>query len=314
MESPRFTVIICTRDRRADLARCLDSLRQQFDADDHESAPDVDRWKVMVVDNASSDSCDQEVIKRSSDYPTALSYIREPRVGLSFARNRGLSEADTEIVIFVDDDVSFRSEWCRVWEVAFADEEVVAAGGPIIPIFPDQVPVWYIEGLMADGGTTTGNYQPGEIAATITASGPIGHPRGGNMAIRRALALSVGGFREDLGWVKKRIPAEETEFFKRIHESGGTIRYLPDAKVDHHLDVSRMNIRYLRKWHLGYGRASILMRPPPNPLRWALKFLEQVFNVLIYSLRLMLPGGFRNFRAHRKQRQSLGRLAQMLGL
>ena len=314
MDSPNFTVIICTKDRRADLGRCLDSLSRQFLQDNPESGITTGRWKVLVVDNASSDGCDEEVSKRSRDYPVALSCVREPQAGLSIARNRGLQEADTDIVIFVDDDVSFHSQWRQAWEVAFIDQSVVAAGGPVIPVFPEQVPDWYIAGVMADGGTTTGNYQPGETAATITAGGPIGHPRGGNMAIRRTLALSVGGFREDLGWGKKRIPAEETEFFKRVHGDGGLVLYLPPAKVNHHLDKSRLNIKYLRKWHLGYGRASILMRPPPTPVHWVLKFLEQVFNLLIYSLRLMLPGGLRNFRAHRKQRQSMGRLAQMLGL
>jgi hypothetical protein len=56
------------------------------------------------------------------------------------------------------------------------------------------------------------------------------------------------------------------------------------------------------------------MNPPKDPVRWVLKFVEQVVNLICYSIRLVLPGGWRSFRAHRKQRQAVGRLAQMLGL
>ena len=74
-----------------------------------------------------------------------------------------------------------------------------------------------------------------------------------------------------------------------------------------------MNLKHLREWHEGYGRASVLMKPHRGPLSWSLKFLEQVLNFLCYSLFLTLPGGAYSFRAHRRQRQAVGRLAQMIG-
>jgi len=306
--NPNFTVVICTKDRREDLARCLGSLSPQL------REVEGERWDVLVVDNASSDGTSDSVRALEGGYPATIQVIREERLGLAIARNTGLREAKGEVVIFVDDDVTFHEGWLEAWEGAFSDDTISAAGGPIHPVFPDSVPEWYRDGVMADGGTTTGHYDHGEEVKSFHPGSEVGHPRGGNMAIRRELALEVGGFREDLGWGKKKIPGEETEFFKRLHASGASINYLPTATVSHHLDAGRTNLSHLREWHKGYGRASILMKPPGGVVAWSLKFIEQAVNYVCFSLRLLLPGGSRNFRAHRKQRQAVGRLSQMMGL
>lgn len=266
------------------------------------------------MDNASSDGTGDEVRGREAQYSHPLEVIREDRLGLAIARNTGLHHAKGEVLVFVDDDITFFDGWVEAWEEAFQDPDLAAAGGPITPVFPSEVPTWYTEGVMADGGTTTGNYECGDEVVSYQPRVGVGHPRGGNMAVRRVLALALNGFREDLGWGKKRIPGEETDFFQRLWETGAKIQYLPGPRVNHHLDAARMNIKYLRSWHIGYGRASILMKPPRNPIRLVLKLVEQCFNIVFYSIRLMLPGGSRNFRAHRKQRQSMGRFAQMVGL
>src|SRR5215468_3703384 len=62
-------------------------------------------WEVVIVNNASTDNT--TVVAHQcwpSDAPTVLRVVYEPRLGLSHARSRGLSEARYEIVSFVDDD------------------------------------------------------------------------------------------------------------------------------------------------------------------------------------------------------------------
>ncbi|HIG87291.1 MAG TPA: glycosyltransferase [Planctomycetes bacterium] len=302
-----FTVVICTKDRRADLGCCLDSLALRL-------AMAQVPWDVLVVDNASNDGTSDEVKARREDFGWPLEVIREERLGLAIARNTGLHHAQGEVLIFVDDDITFHEGWVEAWEDAFAEDALAAAGGPITPVFPESTPAWYKDGVMADGGTTTGTYNHGNEVLAYQPRRGVGHPRGGNMAVRKSLATALGGFREDLGWGKKRIPGEETDFFQRLWDTGVNIQYLPGPRVNHHLDAARMNIKYLCSWHIGYGRASILMRPPQDPVRWALKLAAQCFNIAFYTIRLALPRGSRNFRAHRKQRQSMGRFAQMVGL
>lgn len=308
MSESCFTVVVCTRDRVEDLTRCLESLAHQFGDGDGQG------WDVLVVDNGSSDGTSDYVRSMIEGYPVPLYLEREERMGLSIARNTGLRSAKGSAVVFVDDDVSFHDGWVKAWEEGFVDGSIVAAGGPIHPVFPDSVPAWFRDGVMGDGGTTTGHYYNGEEKVECDPKMGIGSPSGGNMAIRRKVALDVGGFREDLGWARKRIPAEETDLFARLRESDAKIFYFPGPVVNHHLDEQRTNIKYLRLWHRGYGRASILMKSPIGPLRWLLIFGEQAVNLAYFSIRLCLPGGQRCFRAHRKQGQAMGRLAQMVGL
>ena len=134
------------------------------------------------------------------------------------------------------------------------------------------------------------------------------------MAIRRSRALQVDGFREDLGLGKKMIPAEETDLFSRMRADGAKILYMPAPSVNHHVDMGRTNLKHWRRWHRGSGRAYILMKPPRSSISWLLKFTEYLFNLAFFSIRMLLPGGRRSFRSHRKQGQAAGRLAQMIGI
>jgi hypothetical protein len=82
----RVSVVICTRDRADELARCLASLTEQT------RVPD----QIVVVDNASDDN------GRTRDVALAagVNYVREDRPGLDIARNRGVHAATGEIVAF----------------------------------------------------------------------------------------------------------------------------------------------------------------------------------------------------------------------
>ena len=75
---PTCTVVICTRDRPAELERCLRAVRQI----------EYPRFDVLVVDNAPSKAPAREAAER-----WAARYVAEPIRGLSRARNRGALES-----------------------------------------------------------------------------------------------------------------------------------------------------------------------------------------------------------------------------
>lgn len=318
--SPRFSVVICTLNRRASLLRCLKSLAELSQRDAARGTDRSARWDVWVVDNNSTDGTLEAARELAEDFPLRLNVVREERAGLSCARNRALEESAAEVVVYTDDDVSYHDGWFDAWEAAFVEGDVVGAGGPVLPVFHEELPDWFRRGLLDGDGGPVAKYSCGEEVreyAPRNSSGQrcdVGHPRGCNMAMRRQLAIDLGGFREDLGWGRTRVPAEETEFYQRLHDHGGRVLYLPAAKINHHMDPGRLTVPYIRRWYRGYGRASIMMRPPGNPWAWSVKFAEQGLNLVGFSLRLALPGGQQSFRAHKKQGQAMGRLAQLLGL
>jgi Glycosyl transferase family 2 len=88
------SVIICAHNPRPDyFARVLDGLRNQ-------TLP-LHKWELLIVDNAS-----RLPLASSWDiswHPTAR-HILESKVGLSWARQRGIQEASGDLIIFVDDD------------------------------------------------------------------------------------------------------------------------------------------------------------------------------------------------------------------
>ena len=90
------TVIICTRNRSVLLQKCLAAVSSL------NPAPN----QVLVVDNSEGDSDTRKV---AQDYNAR--YTIEPVRGLSRARNRGLTECDTDIVAFLDDDVIPAPDW-----------------------------------------------------------------------------------------------------------------------------------------------------------------------------------------------------------
>src|SRR2546423_3601066 len=119
---PAISVVIATRNRPEDLARCLDSV----------TTVAYPRLEVIVVDN-DPDTDDTEPLIRDR-FARPGRYTREPVRGLASAHNRGLALASGEIVAFADDDVVVDRDWLAAIAEAFASgERVGCVTGLIAP-------------------------------------------------------------------------------------------------------------------------------------------------------------------------------------
>ena len=96
-----ISVIVCSHDPRdAYLVRCLDGLRSQ--------TFDRTSWELLIIDNAS-----ELPLKSRGDiswHPNSR-HVREPKLGLVWARHRGIQEFVGKILIFVDDDNVLDSQY-----------------------------------------------------------------------------------------------------------------------------------------------------------------------------------------------------------
>jgi glycosyltransferase involved in cell wall biosynthesis len=91
---PDMSVIICAHNPRPDyLHRVLDALRYQ-------TLP-VDQWELLLVDNASKEPL--RAAWNISWHPNAR-HISESVPGLAHARQCGIREMATDLLVFVDDD------------------------------------------------------------------------------------------------------------------------------------------------------------------------------------------------------------------
>ena len=215
-----LSVVICTRDRPAQLTACLAALARL------RPLPD----EVLVVDNApdrpgTRDVCDAAGVR----------YVAEPRPGLSVARNTGVAHSRGELVAFTDDDVQVHHTWVRELRRAFADERAAFVTGLVLPAELDTESQWFFE-------TEFGGFGRRLVPAWF---GPeymdryraIGTPvwllgAGANMAFRRSALATAGGFDERLGAGAAGC-SEDSELWYRLLAAGLSCRYSPAAVVHH---------------------------------------------------------------------------------
>jgi glycosyltransferase involved in cell wall biosynthesis len=115
---PQATVVITTHDRAEDLLRCLNAVFEH-------TPPQAE---IIVVDNAPSDDSTAEIVK---NYP--VRYLVERRKGASWGRRFGALAANNEIVAYIDDDVVVGPGWLDGLLAPFANPEVAAVTGLVMP-------------------------------------------------------------------------------------------------------------------------------------------------------------------------------------
>ncbi len=202
------SVVVCTRNRPACLRVCLKGLAQL----DH--APD----EVIVVDNTAGDNEAEAVAKEFGAV-----YLVEPKPGLSRARNRGLAESNSEVVVYLDDDASPDPAWLGLLLEPFADPGVTVVTGRIVR--SETLPV----NESAQAPRTLSNKDPEWFE--IATFGGLG--LGSNMAFRRSACAGGAIFDERLGRGAPFEIAEEHYAFALLLSRGSVAVHLPDAIVFH---------------------------------------------------------------------------------
>jgi glycosyltransferase involved in cell wall biosynthesis len=117
---PTISIIIPTCNRKASLLRTLDSLVQQ-------TFP-KDRFSVVVVDDGSTD--DTPTIA-SQQFPFTFRYVQQKNQGATAARNFGATISQSEILVFIDDDITISSQTLDALAEKFSQSTKILAMGTI---------------------------------------------------------------------------------------------------------------------------------------------------------------------------------------
>jgi GT2 family glycosyltransferase len=238
---PTATVIVCTRDRPDDLRRCLERLQAHRPRD----------VQILVVDNAPSDDRAADVSRRQR-----VGYVREARPGLGWARTRGAAVADTEIVLFTDDDVLVDAGWADALRRPFQEPDVAAVTGLVMPF---ELETEAQELFEAHFGFVRGFERRDFTALTVSpvAAGTVG--AGASMAFRRDLVRDLDLFAVELGAGTVAAAGEDMYAFYRLLSRGHRIVYTPEAVAWHRHRRERATLeRQLRGY--GIGTMCFLLR------------------------------------------------------
>lgn len=242
-EQPTVTFIICTYNRAGYLRDTLASMIN--------SGPSSDLFEILVIDNNSTDNTPAVVQEISESKPEVeLRYIKETQQGLSFARNRGIKEARSPNLVFLDDDILAAPSLLPAWVSFFSKHpEAIAAGGKIHVQFDAPRPSWMSHFLLPllgyhDLGDSLKKYPQNK------------YPFGGNMGFKKSIFNEVGYFDTGLGRKGESLNAgEEKELFRRLRSISTDIYYLPDAFLYHRVGEQRLTREYIRKQALGLGQS-----------------------------------------------------------
>lgn len=283
--SPYITVAVCTRDNPTELARCLDGL----------AALDYPRADLLVVDNAPATDETRRLVE--SAYPQ-VRYLREPRPGLNWARNRAITEALGEIVAYTDDDVVVDPRWLDALARAFEeDERVMAVTGLVVPVeleTPAQIQFERYGGFGCGFERRRFSWTGGDEGAYRGQMAECG--TGANMAFRRSLFERIGPFDPALDVGTVTDGGGDLEMYFRVLKEGYTLLYEPAAIVRHRHrpDYDRLR-RQIESW--GTGSFAVLARSaeayPDERLRLFRVGLRALSSqVRRLAMSLLRPPGF----------------------
>ncbi|QDG61818.1 glycosyltransferase family 2 protein [Pseudarthrobacter sp. NIBRBAC000502771] len=236
------TVVICafTSERWGMLLDVIESVRNQT------LAPE----QVLVVIDHNEDLYERliEIV----DDVTVVESTGLP--GLSGARNTGVGLADSDIVAFLDDDAEAAPDWLERLVALYDDQDVLAVGGKVVPLWESGRPGYFAEELDWIVGCSHRGLP--RVASEVR------NVIGANMSFRLEVLRQVGGFNQSLGR-KGHLPlgCEETEICirSRMGLPGSRIVYEPAALVHHHVPASRGTWRYMmsRSWAEGLSKAQV---------------------------------------------------------
>lgn len=243
-ELPFVSVVVCTRNRPESVLVTLRRL----------TAMRYPSFEVVVVDNAPSSDAAREAIAREFGDDERIRYVREPRPGLSCARNRGIAEAAADVIAFTDDDVRVDPWWLTGIARGFqAAPGVACVTGLIAPAELDNPVQLYFHlregwGASCERRVFDLTEHRDDSPLYPYSAGTFG--AGANFAVTRSALKEVGGFDEALGAGSPCGGGEDLNMFTRIVLAGHRLVYEPSAIVSH---VHRSELGELSRQMRSYG-------------------------------------------------------------
>jgi len=257
--TPQLSLVICTYNRDKYIAQALESIYEQTAA--------KELFELVVIDNNSTDTT-ASIVKNFIDAHPDLNahYHFEENKGLSFARNRGVKEADAAILSYVDDDAILSTDYVTNMLSFFqAYPKAVGAGGKVIPKYESgSEPKWmnkYLNGFVgkADHGTAIRKYNES-----------MKYPVGCNMTYTKQAITEAGGFNNDL-----TFRSDDKYIFYKINALSDEIYYVPDAFVHHYIDSHRLQFDNFKRLFLKTGNEEkIRLRSESGTVGLFKKFFE----------------------------------------
>ncbi len=277
-EVPQISAVICTYNRDKFIGKSLECLAQQ--------SLGKALYEIIIVDNNSTDNTASIANSFIASHPEMnVRYVFENNKGLSFARNRGMQEAQGEILTYVDDDAEAVPHFLEsIYHFLKEKPEVAGIGGKVTPVYPDgSEPSWmnkYLAGFVGrvDFGTEH-----------LPFDKKMKYPAGCNMTYRKEILQRAGGFNNKL-----TFRSDDKYIFYQVSKISSNIYYLPKAMVYHNIDQHRLTFENFKRLYLKTGNEEkIRIRSEGSFIGLAAKFFELILKTgasLMLYLKFLFKG------------------------
>ena len=232
-----ISLVICTYNRCRYLPEALESITKQ--------TLQGERFELIIVDNNSTDDTAAIAQQFIALHPELNArYCFEENKGLSHARNRGVAEARSPIVNYVDDDAILSPDYLTEMLQFFKTHpQAAGAGGKVIPKYEDGTePAWmskYLNGFV-------GKIDFGDEVHAFTKA--MKYPVGCNMAYRKAVLQQAGGFNNAL-----QFRSDDKYIFHQVRKISAQVYFVPKAWLFHYIDAQRLQLENFKKLFLKTG-------------------------------------------------------------
>ena len=279
---PRFSVILCTYNRRTFVLATLACLRNQ--------TLSYRDFEIIVVDNGSQDGTlnainayietkDQK--RKVLEGPWRVQCLSEPRNGLVYARNAALLAACGEIVVFVDDDTLVDPHLLeRLWS-AYEETGADAIGMRVEIHWDVTSPHWMI-GEFLD---TLGRFAPGLERRPLTNDEIFASSA---FSVKREVLHTLNYFSP---FLSKRVnmpgSVEVANLCRRLRQAGYTLWYEPNALVLHRVTSARLHRAFFADRAYWLGRSEIMLAYAQKPQEDTQEIWKEAFSELGNFLRCL---------------------------
>jgi O-antigen biosynthesis protein len=218
--SSRCTIVIVSWDGKHLLAECLPSVIEaiRHDGGNH---------KILVVDNGSTDG---SVVFIHENFPTVEILALDANYGFTGGNNRGVARVETDLVVFLNNDMVADPAFLGPLLQPFKDPSVFAVASQVFFADPAR--------RREETGKTRGRFERGffelwhdEVGADDQSAQtvPVFWAGGGSCAIDRKKYLAIGGFDP----LYHPFYVEDTDISYQAWKRGWKCLFAPESRVVH---------------------------------------------------------------------------------
>ncbi len=264
---PYLSFIICTYNRADILAKCLPFIITDLKL--------FNQVELIIVDNNSSDKTEQVVKTFFSKYQNFF-YAKEEKIGLSHARNKGFEVANSEWIIYIDDDARLRNKYIERVFYLIENYDFDCFGGMYFAWFLFGKPKWLPKEF--------GNKRI--VRKTVgLIDGKSGWLTGNNLVVKKSVLEDVGGFDSNFGMTGNTIAyGEEDDLQRKILDKGYKLGFDPELIIDHAVLPHKLKMLWHLKNSYAKGRYSQKQKNLGSYIQIAFQLLKSIPGGLLKHL------------------------------